>query len=602
MSQGNKRNTIIVILGAILIFGLLVLVATLTTNTKPVLETASESLNCFDRPAPAVYCVWQGDYHFELSAQNLKSDHSLLLSEFRGIPQFELNGHLLKFKYSAALDQNFKSSAPIQIDLPNFNLDEQNHLKVTVQSKAIMGPYPGLLMILKTKEAQDLASTLTLISTELVDLANGLLFGLAILAIFMATVSYRRDVYLIYSIAAIMLLAPSLLRPIISETADTYITVVNYFLGVSGALWCPMILSAWHRKVPNWLWLICISIPTTMYVLLFTVDNRNLVYLATMCAWSGNITLTSYAILKIFTDRPPEKLAAQFWLTLVIVPALYLAWILLINEQDYFVQAPMNSSIYICIVILMSALLGFRFLLDFVAVSTHEKNLSLAVTQAKADVRHEQQIAQKHQMALATELERRRIMAELHDGTASFFLGIAAIARQYPTQPASSKILGLAENGLTDLRHTVDSLEETAASFLGCLDLFKERIESLLDYSQFSLNWREPRHRIDHAIDPTTSLNVTRIMQELINNAMHHSTGDQIDVEITYVDPHTRKICISDNGTNAPKNLGSVSHAGIRNMLKRAQICGGTLTFQRTATGGLAGCLQLTFETTKTNP
>ena len=98
MSQGNKRNTIIVILSATLIFGLLVLVATLTTNTKPVLETASESLNCFDRPAPAVYCVWQGDYRFELSAQNLKSDRSLLLSEFRGIPQFELNGHLLKFK------------------------------------------------------------------------------------------------------------------------------------------------------------------------------------------------------------------------------------------------------------------------------------------------------------------------------------------------------------------------------------------------------------------------------------------------------------------------------------------------------------------------
>lgn len=249
----------------------------------------------------------------------------------------------------------------------------------------------------------------------------------------------------------------------------------------------------------------------------------------------------------------------------------------------------------------MSALLGFRFLLDFVAVSTHEKNLSLAVTQAKEDVRHEQQIAQKHQMALATELERRRIMAGLHDGAASFFLGIAAIARQYPTQPASLKILGLAENGLTDLRHTVDSLEETAASFFGCLDLFRERIESLLDYSQFSLNWREPHHRIDRAIDPATSLNVTRIMQELINNAMHHSTGDQIDVEITYLDPDTRKICISDNGTNAPKNLDSVSHAGIRNMLKRAQICGGTLTFQRTATGGLAGCLQLTFETTKTS-
>ena len=117
---------------------------------------------------------------------------------------------------------------------------------------------------------------------------------------------------------------------------------------------------------------------------------------------------------------------------------------------------------------------------------------------------------------------------------------------------------------------------------------------SLLEYSSLTLVWIEEPHEKDLLLDPNTALNLTRILQEIINNAMRHSDGDQIRVEISYSAKTASKIQISDNGINAPTNVDAVSHAGIRNMRHRAEMIGGALTFGITSSGGMKVTLEFT--------
>lgn len=576
------------------IFMFLVFVSSQSFDSEGRLEILTQSAVCVEKPAPKVSCVWQGRYQFQRPMSNTTTEYSILLAGFRGNPQFELNGELLQFTHPHQLDQNFKTGAPIQVRIPQSSLSTLNVLNVSIASNAIMGPHPGDLMVLETSKAEVVSANLTTMATDVVDLANGLLFGLALLAIFMAFVSSQSTVYVIFSISAISIVAASGFRSLIEVGSDSTITVFNYLLTVSGSLLGPLILSAWRIKISPWFWSISAFIPMTIYVLIFTIDDQNAVYIATIVAWLANITLAGYALLRLLLYRLPISPLGRFWLSLVVGPALYIGWILTAGQAQDQTHAPLDNSVYLCIIIFMSGLLGFRFILDFVDLSTHEQALSVAVRETKTDVIKQQLIIQKQQVMIAAEKERNRIMAGLHDGTAGFLLGITAVAKQRSNDPAVSKILGLATDGLNDLRLTVDSLEETAASLQGCLNLFRSRVESLLEYSSLTLVWIEEPHEKDLLLDPNTALNLTRILQEIINNAMRHSDGDQIRVEISYSAKTASKIQISDNGINAPTNVDAVSHAGIRNMRHRAEMIGGALTFGITSSGGMKVTLEFT--------
>jgi signal transduction histidine kinase len=201
--------------------------------------------------------------------------------------------------------------------------------------------------------------------------------------------------------------------------------------------------------------------------------------------------------------------------------------------------------------------------------------------------KHELELAQAGLAEKAAAEERQRIAREVHDVIAHslsvtmLHVSAARMAlekgRTQDALEALSEAEGQGRASLTEVRRTVGLLgpEEsaTAAPMPDISDL--PRLAS--DYRNAGLDVRmdvkaEPEH-----IPPGAGLNVYRIVQEALTNAVKHSPGAPVSVDVrmkkdkVYVRVHNARV----NGAS-PNTSGS--GMGLKSMAERAALLGATLT------------------------
>ncbi|ESQ87072.1 hypothetical protein ABAC460_21115 [Asticcacaulis sp. AC460] len=230
---------------------------------------------------------------------------------------------------------------------------------------------------------------------------------------------------------------------------------------------------------------------------------------------------------------------------------------------------------------IVGALLGLAMLLSIarqagearrvVATANDVLETTLKAREAELDAVHarQSQILQRHVLLE----ERQRIVRDMHDGIGGQLLGLMLQVRgRRLSVPVIEAAL---QTSMDDLRLIVDSLDSAEESLLAALRAFEYRARAQIEAAGFAFE-------VDLAFDaadvlrpgPRASLQILRILQEAVSNALRHSGGGRITLTGRR-DGDNLTLSLGDDGKGfASDRKGGL---GLNNMKARAGRLGGRI-------------------------
>jgi signal transduction histidine kinase len=185
--------------------------------------------------------------------------------------------------------------------------------------------------------------------------------------------------------------------------------------------------------------------------------------------------------------------------------------------------------------------------------------------------------------------ERRRIMADMHDGLGSRLVGLLSQVQSGKAEPRQLEE-GLAA-ALEELRTTIDSLQPVEGDLGVVLGNVRHRMRTVFDTAGVELGWRVGELPRMDDLTPARNLAIQRILLELFTNVLKHSGARRVDVS-TRAGAGRASIVIEDDGrgfvVSSPMN-----GRGLRNLQERAREAGGTLHIESAPGRGTRATLAL---------
>jgi signal transduction histidine kinase len=194
----------------------------------------------------------------------------------------------------------------------------------------------------------------------------------------------------------------------------------------------------------------------------------------------------------------------------------------------------------------------------------------------------------EHEQALAR--ERRRIMADMHDGLGSRLVGLLSLA-QSGRSDAGELGRGIAA-ALDELRLAIDSLEPVEGDVGVVLGNVRHRMRAVLERAGVRFVWNVGElPRIDD-LTPARILAIQRVLLEVFSNAIKHAAASTLTVS-TVRAPGVVSILIEDDGRGFDVANAPMHGRGLENLRLRAGQAGGTIKVESTAERGTRVTLAL---------
>ena len=259
----------------------------------------------------------------------------------------------------------------------------------------------------------------------------------------------------------------------------------------------------------------------------------------------------------------------------------------LFNHQEIFTL--MIAGIFVMLTLALAFVLFFG--------QSRKKILQQQMQAQQAELAHQQSLL--YSTILTQEVERKRIAKELHDEIGSklnvILLNLHRLNRvtEQPKAipPIAKEMQSLVNTTIeTTRRISYDLLPPTLVNF-GLLEAIKElsdhyqqtdAIEVILEIHQ------------DEApkIADTVSLNIYRVLQELMNNTLKYAEATQITIKLWF-SPIQLKIAYQDNGKGFDfQKAQNKKSLGLSNIKSRLQMIQGTLDFQTAIGKGVSVTLK----------
>lgn len=181
--------------------------------------------------------------------------------------------------------------------------------------------------------------------------------------------------------------------------------------------------------------------------------------------------------------------------------------------------------------------------------------------------------------------ERQELLRDLHDGFGNQ-LALAKI-RLRNGSLSNEDAAGILQECIDDLRVTFDSLDADSDGLFLALTKLQDRTRHRVGTREIKFAW-DIKAANDVSMDSRRVLQVLRIVQEAVGNALKHAFAKVIKVECTKSD-EALIVEISDDGVGIPSPHPS-SARGIRNMNDRARVQGWKFSID---TGNTGSCLKL---------
>ena len=181
----------------------------------------------------------------------------------------------------------------------------------------------------------------------------------------------------------------------------------------------------------------------------------------------------------------------------------------------------------------------------------------------------------------AEEQERNRIAAELHDNLGSqlsyissnmdFLIDAPSLLTDEDKNERLGKLNQTAKNTITDLRETIWALKKETVEIEELEDRLKLHAQNQLSHK---LNMKLSVHEkldIKIILTPAEALNIFRIFQEAVNNAVKYSNANEIILSVITEAPSAYTISLADNGNGFDTKVLYKGHYGLENMRERAK-------------------------------
>jgi signal transduction histidine kinase len=173
--------------------------------------------------------------------------------------------------------------------------------------------------------------------------------------------------------------------------------------------------------------------------------------------------------------------------------------------------------------------------------------------------------------------ERQRLMREMHDGLGSALMSsLVAVERG---QMDSAEIVQVLRECVDDLKLTIDSLEPVGDDLLILLATLRYRLEGRLDAAGIRLEWAVSPVPSLPWLNPTLSLHILRIVQEILTNILKHARAQTIRLTVTNDATHI-SIAVEDDGVGFDVDKAATSGRGLTNLKQRATLLNATLQFE----------------------
>jgi PAS domain S-box-containing protein len=188
--------------------------------------------------------------------------------------------------------------------------------------------------------------------------------------------------------------------------------------------------------------------------------------------------------------------------------------------------------------------------------------------------------------------ERRRFGHDLHDGLGQYLSGIsfkakcleeALAAGASPHAPDARELVGLVNRAIGQTRDLARGLDPVQVEIGGLVAAVENLVLEAGRRSAVKCHFHSDRSSIPLATN--LALQLFRIAQEAINNALKHAQAGELDVELSE-DQGGVRLAILDNGRGFQPHANGSGGLGLRTMRYRADSIGATLRIQPRPTHG----------------
>lgn len=192
-----------------------------------------------------------------------------------------------------------------------------------------------------------------------------------------------------------------------------------------------------------------------------------------------------------------------------------------------------------------------------------------------------------------SEEEQHRIGQDIHDDLCQQLAAISCLAKVshqqlsksgHPEAANLAEIVRLLTNANTRAREMSRGLMPVVLDAAGLMDALDELASSTERVFRVSCPFRcDPPVQVT---DNTAAIQLYRIAQEAVANALKHSKADRIEITLALVNGEI-VLTIRDNGVGIPDHApGKGTGMGLLTMNHRARMLGGTLTVEEDGFGG----------------
>ncbi|MFT3933192.1 MAG: sensor histidine kinase [Chitinophagaceae bacterium] len=240
--------------------------------------------------------------------------------------------------------------------------------------------------------------------------------------------------------------------------------------------------------------------------------------------------------------------------------------------QQQYALTKKNYIVYGALVLL---LIGTIFSIILIIINRKKQEFKFQALQKEEKRLHEIAVSK------AEENERNRIAAELHDNLGGqlsyissnmdFILEAPASMTEEQKSQHLTKINETAKSTIADLRESIWALKKPQVEIDELADKIKLYIQNQLSHQDsIQLDVNESIIQKSTLSSPE-ALNVFRICQEAIHNAIKHSSASKIILSIENGDEVAYNISIKDNGTGFNTKEQFKDHYGLENIYQRAK-------------------------------
>jgi signal transduction histidine kinase len=407
-----------------------------------------------------------------------------------------------------------------------------------------------------------------------VDLMAGLswLSGvLGLMALAVGIVLRKDSVYLWFGLTSLVNAVATasffMSRPMMDEDVFSWLIFVSRF--ASGHLLILMFFSFFEKLKPRLYWAVLAYVVFSAALIGLSDNNRTLVtvlYLPLLVS-----VLSMPALMAYWTWKAPQisHLFATLMMGLITVASSF-DWLRFTGESAftglYFIPYAYSGTLF---------LFGGMLLLLLVTALIRSQNQSVEL-----EMRVEERTAELnavHDRLLYSEIERTKtqerqhMLQDMHDGFGSQLVIAKMMVEQ--NQMSQSGLGRLLEESIADLYLLVDTLGNSDNYLPNALVDFRFRTQQRLMGSAIKLHWNL---QVDHApeVAPNVVLQILRLVQEALNNALKHAKATNIYLDFTYDEVVAElTVSVADDGVGLGENM--LFGRGQTNMMARARATGG---------------------------